>query len=50
MILDESERGRLSDILKIPAADTQEMSAFFVQDLWPQDPTSGVIDNSASLR
>lgn len=50
VILDESERGRLSDIPKIPAADTQEMSAFFVQDLWPQDPTSGVIDNSASLR
>ena len=50
VILDESERGRSSDIPKTPAADTQEMSAFFVQDLWPQDPTSEIIDNSTSLR
>ena len=32
VVLDESEKGRSSDILKTPATDTEEMSAFFVQD------------------
>ena len=32
VVLDESKKARSSDILKTPATDTQEMSAFFVQD------------------
>ena len=32
VVLDESEKAISSDILKTPATDTREVSAFFVQD------------------
>ena len=50
VVLDESKKARSSDMPKAPAADTQEMSTFFVQKLWPQGPTSEIIGNSASLQ